>query len=119
MMTASHASVRLFSYGTLQQPEVQRATYGRLLAGAPDVLIGYRLAPLTIADPEVVALSGAQVHMIACGTGDPGDRIAGLVYALTPAELSATDDYEADAYARIELRLESGAAAFVYIGPDA
>jgi hypothetical protein len=118
-MTAGHASVRLFSYGTLRQPEVQRAIYGRLLAGAPDVLIGYRRAPLTITDPEIVALSGAPVHMIACRTGDPADRIAGLLYALTPEELAATDDYEADAYARIELRLESGAAAFVYIGPDA
>ena len=115
-MTAGDVS--LFSYGTLQLPEVQRATYGRLLEGRPDALLGYRLAPLTISQPEVVALSGAPVHMIACRTGDPADRIAGVVYTITPAELAATDDYEGDAYARIEVRLESGAAAFVYIGPD-
>ena len=112
------AIVPLFSYGTLQQPEVQRATYGRLLEGRPDVLIGYRLAPLTITDPDVVALSGAPVHMIACRTGDPADRIKGVVYTITSAELAATDDYEGDAYARIEARLESGASAFLYIGPD-
>jgi gamma-glutamylcyclotransferase (GGCT)/AIG2-like uncharacterized protein YtfP len=118
-MSAADHAVRLFSYGTLQQSEVQRATYGRLLAGEPDVLVGYRLAPLTITDPEVVKLSGAPVHRIACRTGDPADRIVGTVYAITPAELAATDDYEGDAYARIEVRLESGAAAFVYVGPDA
>jgi gamma-glutamylcyclotransferase (GGCT)/AIG2-like uncharacterized protein YtfP len=119
MSAASQASIPLFSYGTLRHPEVQRATCGRLLAGEPDVLIGYRLAPLTITNLEVVALSGAPVHMIACRTGDPADRIAGIIYAITREELAATDDYEGDAYARIEVRLESGAAAFVYIGPDA
>ena len=34
-------------------------------------------------------------------------------------ELEATVDYEGDAYARIEVRLESGDTAFVYVGPDA
>jgi hypothetical protein len=118
MIAGNHASVALFSYGTLQLPEVQRATYGRLLEGAPDVLTGHRLVPLTIANEEVVALSGEPVHMIACRTGDAAERIPGVIYRITPAELEATDDYEGDAYARIEVRLESGAAAFVYIGPD-
>jgi hypothetical protein len=118
MSAASHITVPLFSYGTLRQPEVQRGTYGRLLDGRPDALTGYRLAPLTITDPAVVALSGAPVHMIARRTGDPADRIAGVVFALTPAELEATDAYEGDAYARIEVGLESGIRAFIYIGPD-
>src|SRR5689334_1846665 len=108
----AEACIPLFSYGTLQLPEVQRATYGRLLEGRPDVLIGYRLVPLAITSPEVVALSGAPVHMIACRTGDPAERIPGVVYRITPAELEATDDYEGDAYARREIGLESGAAAF-------
>jgi gamma-glutamylcyclotransferase (GGCT)/AIG2-like uncharacterized protein YtfP len=119
MSVSSDATVPLFSYGTLQLPDVQRATYGRLLEGKPDVMTGYRLVPLTITSPQVVALSGEPVHMIACRTADPADRIEGVVYTITPAELEATDDYEGDAYARIEVRLESGARAFVYIGPDA
>src|SRR4051812_13286211 len=119
MNASPEACVPLFSYGTLQLPEVQRATYGRLLYGRADAMTGYRLGPLTITNPEVVALSGGPVHMIACRTGDPADRIAGIVYRITPAELEATDDYEGDAYARIEVELESGASAFVYIGPDA
>ena len=31
----------LFSYGTLQQDDVQRATFGRLLTGQRDTLPGY------------------------------------------------------------------------------
>ena len=33
---------RLFSYGTLQQDGVQLATFGRLLKGAADVLVGFK-----------------------------------------------------------------------------
>jgi len=111
-------TVRLFAYGTLQQREVQLATYGRLLDGTPDSLRGYRLDPLTITDPEVVRLSGKAVHTIARETGDPADRIPGTVFRLTRAELDATDRYEVDVYARVEVVLESGARAFVYTGPD-
>ncbi|HEY0312529.1 MAG TPA: gamma-glutamylcyclotransferase family protein [Allosphingosinicella sp.] len=107
----------LFSYGTLRQAGVQRATYGRLLQGHEDVLIGYRLAPLAITDPEVVRISGKAVHTIACRSGDPGDRIEGVVFGLTAAELAATDRYEVDVYARVEAELASGTRAFVYVGP--
>lgn len=106
----------LFAYGTLHQPEVQLATYGRLLDGIPDALTGYRLRPLTITDPEVVRLSGKAVHTIACHSGDPADRITGQRFELTVAELAATDRYEVDVYAREEVELESGVRAFVYVG---
>lgn len=111
-------TVALFSYGTLQLPAVQRATFGRLLEGTPDVLPGHRLAPLEISDPEVVRLSGLAVHHIARRTGDPADRIEGVVFALSEAELAAADRYEVDVYARVEALLASGARAFVYVGPD-
>jgi hypothetical protein len=110
--------VLLFAYGTLRLPDVQRATWGRLLGGRPDALAGYRLAPLAITDPEVVRISGKAVHTIACRSGDPSDRIEGLVFPLGPAELAATDRYEVDVYARREVALVSGARAFVYVGPD-
>lgn len=111
-------TILLFSYGTLQLPQVQRANYGRLLDGTRDALRGYRLQPLQITDPAVVRISGIAVHSIACPTGDPADRIEGTVFALTPAELAATDAYEVDAYRRAAVTLESGAAAFVYVGRD-
>ena len=115
---SSDATAMLFSYGSLQLPAVQRATYGRLLDGRPDTLSGYQLAPLAITDPDVVRLSGADVHSIARRSRDPADRIGGLVFVLTGEELLATDRYEVDVYARIEVRLDSGVRAFVYVGPD-
>src|SRR5277367_6175035 len=50
---------KLFSYGTLQQEDVQLATFGRRLAGVSDALVGYRQSMVAIDDPEVVRTSGA------------------------------------------------------------
>jgi gamma-glutamylcyclotransferase (GGCT)/AIG2-like uncharacterized protein YtfP len=107
--------VALFSYGTLQQREVQIANYGRQLDGEPDALIGYRLEQLAIDDPKVVEVSGKPLHTIARATGDPRDRISGMVFELTEAELDSTDRYETKAYFRVEASLESGRRAFVYV----
>lgn len=111
----TEAPIGLFSYGTLQQAEVQQANYGRRLEGEPDALCGYRLEPVEIADPHVVRVSGKAVHTVAVATGYSRDRIAGVLYELSPAELAATDDYETASYARIELTLESGRRAWVYV----
>jgi gamma-glutamyl AIG2-like cyclotransferase len=110
-------SVALFSYGTLQQAEVQLATYGRLLEGERDALLGYRLEPLAIDDPRVVGVSGKEVHTIARPSADPAHRIPGVLFLLDEAELEATDCYETSAYIRIEAILESGRSAWVYVGP--
>lgn len=107
--------VELFSYGTLRQRGVQLATYGRELEGSPDVLCGYRLAPVTIDDPHVVDVSGKAVHTIAVWSGDETDRISGVVFLLSEDEIRATDAYETDAYSRISVALESGRRAFVYV----
>jgi gamma-glutamylcyclotransferase (GGCT)/AIG2-like uncharacterized protein YtfP len=104
----------LFSYGTLRQREVQLATYGRELEGVPDTLTGYRLASLIISDPHVVALSGKPVHTIARATGNPADRITGMVFELSDAELAASDAFEVEAYQRVAVTLESGREAWVY-----
>ena len=108
-------SVALFAYGTLQLPTVQRATFGRLLEGRPDTLSGYILRPLQIKDQKVVATSGLAVHTMACATGDPGDRVSGVVFAITLDELDAADAYEVADMKRTEVELASGARAFVYI----
>lgn len=105
----------VFSYGTLQQPSVQQATYGRLLEGESDALQGYRLEYLQISNPEVVALSGAAEHPVARSTGRPEDRVAGVRFALTEAELEATDGYESADYRRHQVVLASGVAAWIYL----
>ena len=109
------AGIALFSYGTLQLPSVQQEKYGRLLEGAADALPGYRIEPIDIDDADVVRLSGKSRHPIARRTGDPDDRIAGIVYLLTEAELAATDAYEVEPYVRVEVTLLSGRTAFAYV----
>lgn len=109
---------RLFSYGTLQLESVQRATFGRLLAGKPDALVGFRLGQLAIRDPEVVRTSGVSHHPIVHATGDHADRVPGVVFEVTPAELAHADAYETDDYARLRVRLASGTRAWVYAAPE-
>src|SRR5215471_21741939 len=69
----------LFSYGTLRDPAVQRATFGRLLAGREDHLPGYVLDRLEITDPAVVAVSGQAHHPVLRYTGGAADRVPGMV----------------------------------------
>ena len=111
-------TIPLFSYGTLQQREVQLANYGRLLDGEPDALPGFKLSAIAIGDPEVLRVSRQAVHLIARPTGEPEDRVEGVVFRLTPYELAATDAYEGDNYVRVEVELASGRRAFVYVAPQ-
>ena len=106
---------RLFAYGTLQQRDVQMATFGRELAGVPDVMTGYVLAPLEIKDADVIALSGRSVHTMACPTGERASTISGTVFTVTYDELQQADKYEVSAVTRVAVRLESGARAWVYV----
>jgi hypothetical protein len=111
-------TILLFSYGTLRQENVQRAAFGRLLEGWPDALPGYSIGPVTITDPHVIAVSGADTHTIARPSGNPADRVPGLVFSITPDELAAADRYEVGDYRRILVPLASGAEAFLYVAAD-
>jgi Gamma-glutamyl cyclotransferase, AIG2-like len=108
--------VWLFSYGTLQQESVQLATFGRRLEGRADALPGYATVPFEITDAQVIATSGKKFHTMAKPTGKQADEIAGVAVRITAAELAAADAYEVSDYKRIEVRLKSGLAAFVYVG---
>ena len=105
----------LFSYGTLQQDEVQRATFGRLLTGRPDALVGFEQAMVLIEDPQVVATSGMTHHPIVRPSTDPASRVPGTVFEVTAAEIRSADEYEVSAYRRIAVKLASGAQAWVYV----
>lgn len=86
----------LFSYGTLQLADVQMAQFGRLLEGSDDAMPGYGESLVEITDPEVIRKSGKRFHPIVTATGNPADSVAGKVFAVTPAELAAADEYEVD-----------------------
>ncbi|NOU49867.1 gamma-glutamylcyclotransferase [Pseudoalteromonas sp. JBTF-M23] len=104
----------LFSYGTLQQTQVQLDTFGRELDGSKDTLIGYTLGEVTITDPKVVASSGKSVHPILIHTGSPTDHVNGTVFLLTDDELTQADNYEVDEYVRVQAHLASGKRCWIY-----
>lgn len=106
---------KLFSYGTLQQEDVQLATFGRRLVGAPDALVGYRQSMMAIDDPEVVRKSGKTHHPIVAFTGVNEDRVAGAWFEISDAELAHADAYEVAAYVRVKAALASGLEAWVYV----
>lgn len=107
--------ILLFSYGTLQQPDVQVSTFGRRLDGAPDALPGYKRFMVEITDPQVIATSGAGHHPIVSASDDSADEVEGTVFRITDAELAAADTYEVSAYRRVSVRLKSGDEAWAYV----
>jgi hypothetical protein len=104
----------LFSYGTLQQEAVQLSTFGRVLAGQPDELIGFARSVIEIADPHFVAASGSAQHAIVTFNGMDESRVPGTVFEVSESELAKADDYEPTGYVRISARLASGKRAWVY-----
>lgn len=106
---------KLFSYGTLQNKSVQIENYGRTLEGRLDKLTGYTLSMIEITDAAVIALSGAAYHPMVKHTGVLTDVVDGMVFEISADELKRTDEYEVDDYKRVQVMLESGKRAWVYI----
>jgi hypothetical protein len=104
----------LFSYGTLQEEAVQLSTFGRVLRGSPDVLVGFELSMKRIEDPAFVAASGRSEHAIVTFTGKNESRVSGMVFEVTEAEIASSDAYEPAGYRRVLGTLVSGKQAWVY-----
>jgi gamma-glutamylcyclotransferase (GGCT)/AIG2-like uncharacterized protein YtfP len=105
----------IFSYGTLQQEDVQLSTFGRLLDGQRDELLGFEQSLVRIENPRVVASSGRTHDANVTFNGRDDSRVSGTVFEITDAELAAADRYEqVAAYQRVEARLVSGKRAWVY-----
>lgn len=108
----------LFSYGTLQEPDVQQSTFARLLRGEPDALVGFERRVFTVTDPEFVAASGKADHAIVTFTGRADSRVEGTVLEVTDDELARADSYEPAGYVRVAATLASGKQAWVYAEAD-
>lgn len=105
----------LFSYGTLQQEDVQLSTFGRRLYGTPDELVGFEASSVLIAEPRAAAAAGRTHHDNVTFSGSDS-RVSGTAYEVTNAELTAADEYELRAaYRRILVTLASGRPAWVYV----
>jgi hypothetical protein len=112
---SNERNVFLFSYGTLQQDSVQLASFGRLLEGVDDAMQGYRRSLIEITDPDVIRKSSSRFHPIVEPSPNPADEVAGKLFRITQAELSAADQYEVADYRRVSVRLKSGQDAWVYV----
>jgi gamma-glutamylcyclotransferase (GGCT)/AIG2-like uncharacterized protein YtfP len=106
--------ILLFSYGTLQQSDVQLATFGRHLGGERDAVVAHELDWVTIVDPHVIATSGSDRHPVLVASDRPDSSVDGTVFTITAAELAAADEYEVDDYTRVLVPLRSGRRAWMY-----
>jgi hypothetical protein len=105
----------LFSYGTLQQPDVQLATFGRTLRGDADALPGFERSLVKIEGPVLRTVAGGTHHANVVRAQASDSRVHGTVFEVTDDELVSADAFEAPArYERIEVTLVSGRRAWVY-----
>ena len=97
----------LFVYGTLKDPTVQQAVFGRVVTGKPDTLEGFVKGEISL---------GGMVYPII--QPDSTSQIEGLVIEVTPHELAVIDRYEGSDYQRVQVTLKSGQRAWVYCAPS-
>ena len=51
-------------------------------------------------------------------TPDAAPPVPGRLYPLTPADLTAADAYEGEAYRRVRVTTEAGVGAWVYVAAE-
>ncbi|PXY45803.1 gamma-glutamylcyclotransferase family protein [Flavobacterium hydrophilum] len=101
---------QIFSYGTLQSKEIQMQVFNKLLIGTPDQLAGYKLKDLQIEEEF-----GIEDYFVATPSENPSDAVDGIVYSISSADLAKADQFESNAYKRVEITLKSGIVAWIYI----
>ena len=100
---------KLFAYGSLQNEDIQKDLFGRILEGTPEKLIGYIVKKIQIEEEF-----GLVYYPIITETNKPEDTINGIVYAITAKELHQSDLYEGLHYKRVEVQLQSKQKAWAY-----
>lgn len=105
----------LFSYGTLQIEKTQLDLFGKVLHGTSDILPGYKVVTIQIAD-EVFLNKGEDPHQkTLVASNKIEDHITGTALELSQDDLLQADSYEPNNYKRIKVTLASGKEAWVYI----
>ena len=105
----------LFSYGTLQKEKVQMELFGRILQGSADMLRGHQTATIEIKDESFLSKGEEKHQQTLIATANNNDIIKGTVLEITVKELQLTDTYEPDNYKRIQVMLDSGKEAWIYV----
>lgn len=95
----------LFTYGTLQDLQVQEYIFGRTLTGVPGALLGFKKMENAVYGRYPLVLQTKNLE----------DKVGGTMYEVSEADLKKADIYETSAYKREKFLLESGTMAWVYI----
>lgn len=95
----------LFSYGSLQDEQVQLRIFQRRLKGQMAILKGYRLS-----ENEYLG----EFPVIYPSTNQE-DTVKGLVFEVTKADLIFCDQYETSYYKRIQVALNTHPSVWVYV----
>ena len=106
---------KIFSYGTLQQVNVQLEILGKTLSGAEDIIEGYYTEYLEIKDLSVLKASQNKMHPIIYFTGNKAHKVFGTLFSVTKKDLLKIDCYEVKDYQRIMVPLKSGNESWVYV----
>lgn len=84
---------KLFVYGTLKDPVIQKDVFGRVVKGEGSRLYGYTTTAVSI-DGEIYPITEP---------GEVSSYIDGLILGLTQKELQRADAYEGDVYKRVSV----------------
>lgn len=95
----------LFTYGTLQENEIQLNLFKRKLKGDKDILKGYLLSKNRVYGR----------YPTVSKTDDTTDSVVGMAYEVTPLELKKADAYEGEGYERHKVVLTSGKTAWTFM----
>ena len=103
----------LFSYGTLQDEEIQMELYGTVLLGIEDAIKGFVLKSITLTDQ----FGNKKDYLIGDYSGRKDDIVKGIVYSISEGQLALTDFYEGPSYKRISVVSENGRECWLYVEP--
>jgi len=95
----------LFTYGTLQDTQVQEYIFGRILEGQSDSVLGFKVLENAVYGKYALAQQTSNLE----------DETPGVVYEVTLSELKKADVYETSAYRREKFPLKSGKQAWIYV----
>ncbi|MCC9016597.1 MULTISPECIES: gamma-glutamylcyclotransferase family protein [Flavobacterium] len=101
---------KLFSYGTLRSKEIQMRLFNKVLIGTRDQLHGHKLKSLQIEEEF-----GMADYVVVVPSASSTDPIHGVVFDVTNADLAKVDLFESNAYKRVQVTLNSGTVAWIYI----
>ena len=90
-------------------------TFGCLLDGEHDALVGFTQTMIEITDPNILASSGEKYHPIVSRSNEASERVNGKVFTLTESQLAQADSYEVSNYKRERVELASGRKAWLYV----